>query len=91
MLRAEGPSLSRAEAFLAALRQGVNPDGVQLIGPLPAPTQRRGGRYRAQLLARAPNRSSLQRLADVILARAEDEPDGRRLRWSLDIDPLDTF
>ncbi len=90
MLRAEAASLDSAEQFLAGLRQATAPGDAQLIGPLPAPMQRRGGRFRAQLLGLAPTRASLQRLAVQLVHAAEESPAGKRLRWSLDIDPLES-
>ncbi len=90
MLRAEGPSLEQAEAFLGELRQATVAGDAQLIGPLPAPMQRRGGRFRAQLLGLAATRASLQRLAVQLVAAAEHSTAGKRLRWSLDIDPTES-
>ncbi len=90
MLRAEAASLDSAEQFLAELRQAADPGSAQLIGPLPSPMQRRGGRFRAQLLGLARNRSALQRLAVQLVSEAEASPSGKRLRWSLDIDPLES-
>jgi primosomal protein N' (replication factor Y) len=87
LLRAEGASLDSAETFLSNLRQQIDAGSARLIGPLPAPMQRRGGRYRAQLLAVAGSRRALQRAAAQLVARAEASPDGKRLRWSIDIDP----
>ncbi len=90
MLRAEAASLDSAEQFLARLRQAAEPGSAQLIGPLPSPMQRRGGRFRAQLLGLARHRSALQRLAVQLVSAAEAAPQGKRLRWSLDIDPLES-
>jgi primosomal protein N' (replication factor Y) len=92
LVRAEAGQLERAERFLFALRQGLeeNPGRVQLIGPLPAPLQRKGGRFRAQLMLLARSRSSLRESVDRLIATADGLPDGKRLRWSLDIDPMET-
>jgi primosomal protein N' (replication factor Y) len=91
LARAEGSSLESAENFLAGLRAGISGDSVQLIGPLPAPMQRRGGRFRAQLVALAASRSRLQQAAAELVSCAEESPAARQLRWSVDIDPLETF
>ncbi|MEE4192225.1 MAG: primosomal protein N' [Halieaceae bacterium] len=90
MLRAEAASLDSAEQFLAGLRQATTAGNAQLIGPLPAPMQRRGGRFRAQLLGLAASRSALQQLAVQLVTAAENSPAGKRLRWSLDIDPTES-
>jgi primosomal protein N' (replication factor Y) len=51
--------------------------------------QRRGGRYRAQLLALARSRADLARVAARLVDLAEASPTGKRIRWSVDIDPLE--
>jgi primosomal protein N' (replication factor Y) len=91
LVRAEGPSLAAAEGFLATLRADGDTGSVQLIGPLPAPMQRRSGRFRAQLLVLSPTRSRLQQAAAGLVSLAEASPAAKRLRWSVDIDPLETF
>ena len=94
MVRAEASTMQLAEDFLQQLRQGAEgnkPDGVQFIGPLPAPMQRRGGRFRAQLLLASQSRPAAQKAAQLVVEVAESLPAGKRLRWSVDVDPLDTF
>ena len=93
MVRAEAKQMQLAEEFLQELRQGVERDkltGVQFIGSLPAPMQRKSGRFRAQLLLGSPSRSAAQRAAQIVVEVAEGLPAGKRLRWSVDVDPLDT-
>jgi len=88
--RAEADSMQLAEQFLAGLKRAGTSDRVQLIGPLPSPLQRKGGRFRAQLLAVAHNRGDLQQLAARIVAEGEASTVSRKLRWSVDVDALDT-
>lgn len=64
---------------------------VLLMGPAPAPMARRGGRYRAQLLVQAGTRSDLHRFLQLFLPVIEADPESRRVRWSLDVDPLDLY
>jgi primosomal protein N' (replication factor Y) len=52
---------------------------------------RRGGRQRAQLLLQAPRREPLQRLLDTWIEAVERLPAARRVRWSLDVDPIELF
>jgi primosomal protein N' (replication factor Y) (superfamily II helicase) len=47
--------------------------------------------YRAQLLLHAPSHSPLQRLLAALMPAIEDLPEARRVRWSLDVDPLELF
>jgi primosomal protein N' (replication factor Y) len=92
LVRAEARDLSNAENFLHTLRQqAVSLPGLeaQFVGPIPAPLQRKRGFYRAQMLVSCPNRSAAQQAAEILVARAEALPEGKRLRWSLDVDPQD--
>jgi primosomal protein N' (replication factor Y) len=63
--------------------------GVQLLGPAPAPMERRAGRYRAQLLLHAGTHSPLQKFMSTWLPTLETLPEARRVRWSIDVDALD--
>lgn len=62
-------------------------DGVERWGPVPAPMERRAGRFRAHLLLKSPQRRLLHQAIEQLLPRIEALPDARRVRWSLDIDP----
>jgi primosomal protein N' (replication factor Y) len=53
--------------------------------------ERRAGHYRAQLLLHAPTHSPLQRLFGRWLPAVEELPEARKVRWSLDVDPLELF
>jgi primosomal protein N' (replication factor Y) len=53
--------------------------------------ERRSGRYRAQLLLKATHRPSLQALIDSLVTSVEATPEARRVRWSLDVDPVELF
>lgn len=95
LLRAEATRMPQAQDFLHTARQlalalPAAPE-VQLLGPAPAPMERRDGRYRAQLLLMASRRNALHRLLRAWLPALEGLPEARRLRWSLDVDPVDLF
>ncbi len=75
-------------AALAVSRQHTL-RGVQLLGPAPAPMERRAGRYRAQLLLHAATHSPLQKFMSAWLPELEALPEARRVRWSIDVDALD--
>ena len=92
LLRAEANRIEAAEAFLRDVCGQLGaPDSrtVKLVGPLPAPMQRKGGRFRAQLLLVCRSRRSAQYYGERLVSLAETLPAGKRLRWSLDVDPLD--
>jgi primosomal protein N' (replication factor Y) len=93
LIRAEAGSLDTALAFLnaAASLARRDSDGVELLGPVPAPMERRAGRHRAQLLLQGKRRADLHRLLAVLAPALETLPEGRRARWSLDVDPAEMF
>jgi primosomal protein N' (replication factor Y) len=51
---------------------------------------RRAGRHHAQLLLECPGRAPLQRFLADWVAALDTLPAARRVRWALDVDPLDT-
>ncbi|AJD46757.1 replication restart DNA helicase PriA [Isoalcanivorax pacificus W11-5] len=63
--------------------------GLQLLGPIPAPMERRQGRYRSQLLLLAPTRGILHRHLPALLDALYAHPLSRKCRWHLDVDPTD--
>ena len=64
---------------------------VRLLGPAPAAMAKRAGRYHAQLLLESTDRASLHRFLDAWLPALESLQSGRRVRWALDVDPIDIF
>ena len=90
LLRAEA---TRAESPAEYLRQAVEAaaplrgPGLELWGPVPAPMERRAGRYRAHLLLQTPARAELQAFLDRWVPELYRLPGVRRVRWSLDVDP----
>ncbi|WP_339487008.1 primosomal protein N' [Pseudomonas sp. EL_65y_Pfl2_R95] len=98
LLRAEAHKPGQAEGFLdqacteAELQlEELQLSGIELLGPVPAPMERRAGRYRAQLLIQSNARAPLHRLLNSWLNALEQMPSGRAVRWSLDVDPIDLF
>ncbi len=89
LLRADARTMSDAEDVLAAMREHIAACDVHKIGPLPAPLSRRAGMFRAQLLVSASQRAQLHHAVQAIVNFAEQLPAARRVKWSVDIDPLD--
>jgi primosomal protein N' (replication factor Y) (superfamily II helicase) len=90
LLRAEAPQRERAMAFLEEARAcaaRLGDPSVLALGPVPAPMERRAGRFRAQLLLQSDERGPLHGLLLPWLAELETLKSARRVRWSLDIDP----
>lgn len=94
LLRADATREEYARAFLeqvASWARQLEVEGVELWGPVPAPMARRAGRHRVHLLFQADRRDVLHRLLDRLPAQAAGMPAAKRVRWSLDVDPLDLY
>lgn len=94
LVRAEAAQAQVALDFLtqvAELLQANAPASVYILGPAPAPMERLGGRFRAQLLLQSDKRSSLNHCLQHLTTQVSSLPDVRKARWSIDVDPVDLF
>ena len=92
LLRAEAADADLPKAFRADARragQRVRPADIALLGPVPALMERRAGRHRAQLLVESARRRPLHRFLGEWLDEIDGLPAARRVRWSLDVDPVE--
>ena len=91
LVRAEAHTAELPRAFLTNLGERLRAvsEGVEIWGPAPAPMERRGGRYRAHLLLQADRRSQLQPCLERLVDAAPTIAGAKRVRWSLDVDPVD--
>ena len=72
------------------LASGSDADSaVTVLGPAAQTMERKDGRYRVQLLFRSAQRAALHRLVDRVLLAIRASAEARRVRWSVDIDPLE--
>jgi len=88
---AEAARRDAALAFLEEVRASAAAasSDVAILGPAPLPMERKEGRYRAQLLLRSARRGPLHELLCSTLAAVRGSPTARRVRWSVDVDPLE--
>ncbi|KQN97354.1 MULTISPECIES: primosomal protein N' [Stenotrophomonas] len=92
LLRAEAKQVEQANEFLAAVKHAMPADSpVERYGPMPAPMPRRAGFQRTQLLLSATQRRALHGLLDALVPQIYALPQARRVRWSLDVDPVDLY
>ena len=64
---------------------------VRILGPVSAPMERRAGRYRGQLLLQCRQRRNLHAMLRHLRAALEGGAMSRRVRWSIDVDPIELF
>ncbi len=92
LLRADASQREHVDAFLAAANAGLpRSDQFQIAGPMPAPMPLRAGRHRGQLLLEATSRSALHGMLRSWQLALAALPSARRVRWSLDVDPIDLY
>ncbi|QGW63691.1 primosomal protein N' [Lysobacter soli] len=93
MFRAEAQQVDACDAFLRMAREALRDvhAPLDLHGPLPAPMPRRAGFQRMQLLLSAADRRSLHAALDAALSAIHASTEARKVRWSLDVDPVDLY
>ena len=99
LLRADHRRPAIALEWLSSIRQALQDyilqqhwgHEIQLAGPLPASMEKRHDRYRALLHLYGSQRRELHHLLQWLCAFIELNPPPRDLRWSVDVDPADTF
>jgi len=91
LLRAEAVEHASLDAFLAGAVAATHDPAVQVHGPLPAPMPRRAGAFRGQVLLESAERAPLQVFLPGWLDAVRALPGERRVRWSIDVDPVDLY
>ena len=78
--------LAQFAAYLQQVKRNIAPE-LQILGPMPAPFSKKAGQYRWQLLLQHPSRATLHQ---ILTAFERDQADqATKVRWILDVDPLD--
>ena len=89
LLRAEAPKLSTALDFLYQVMSKINPGKeIEIFDPVPAQMAKLKGMERAHLLIQSGSRKELQKFLTIWRAKI-DKISTRKIRWTLDIDPLE--
>jgi len=94
LLRAAAHKQIDAMRFLDLARQHLvarRNASLRVLGPVDAPMARKAGRYRAQLLLQSNDRAPLHRALTTLRPILESEPSARKVRWSIDVDPVELF
>lgn len=93
LLRAEAKNAELPTQFLEEIKNILLAETsmVNLYGPIPALMEKKAGKFRAQLLLQSKKRSALQRILPVLICEAEKLPLARKVRWSLDVDPVEVL
>lgn len=94
LLRAAAPRREDAREFLdmaRAIAESMQVAEVRILGPVSAPMERKAGRYRAQLLLQSNQRGKLHGMLRHLRTSLESNSASRKVRWSIDVDPIELF
>jgi primosomal protein N' (replication factor Y) len=94
LVRASAPKREDCWHLLDELRKVADLHAgseLRVLGPVSSPMERRAGRYRAQILLQCRQRQPLHELLDLMHLKMESSPLARRVRWSIDVDPIELF
>ena len=93
LLRAEAPADAAVQDFLIEAKEAftTHATAASIHGPLPAPMPRRAGKARAQLHLSAAQRPALQAVLTAWIPQLHALKSARKVRWSLDVDPVDLY
>ncbi len=92
LLRAETTQSNHALDFLSQAKMiaaQLSEKGVTILGPIPAPMERKAGHFRGLLLFQANDRRMLHRWLTEFLSQLTAKATSHRVRWSIDVDPLE--
>ncbi len=96
LVRASAHQRGQTTEFLERIAAGAaailgDRADVRVLGPVSAPMERLAGRYRGQLLLQATERRPLHTLLANLEPQLEGDAAARRVRWSIDVDPVELF
>ena len=91
LLRAEATNLSPVDEFLDLAARWARKLGgkVTVYDPVRPQMERLKGMERSQLLIQAASRQALQQFLQEWVAQLRTLPQGSKVRWSVDVDPLE--
>ncbi|WP_440054392.1 primosomal protein N' [Pseudoalteromonas sp. T1lg65] len=91
IIRAEATNVNFVLRFLSDLVPATPYPGIQLLGPIPAPLERIAGKYRYQLHIHAQQRPVLHDYLAQLARYMSEHELANRVKWSIDVDPMDTY
>ena len=89
MLRAQSNDQAALLRFLHSVKDDLRAVEIDTLGPAPAPLAKKANQHRMQLLLKSPSRQKLHASLTQLRAGLSHNKLARRVRWSLDVDPMD--
>lgn len=93
MVRTEDFDSDTAAKFLISIKQGLLQldENLWVMGPIPAAHAKRAGKFRWQLVIQHANRKKLQQIMTQAIPNIQALPLSNKVKWKIDIDPVDNF
>lgn len=90
VIRAESTQPNLGQEWLAGLSQYLQQyEGLLMLGPMPAPMSRKAGKYRHMMTIQSQSRPYLHKLVNWLLENLDSIQKDNRIRWTVDVDPVD--
>ena len=93
LIRAQSHKKKYTWSFLEEAKKiliSQKPD-FSILGPVSAPMEKKASHYRGQLLLQSEGRKSLNQSLKVFIDEIERKKFVRRVKWSIDVDPIELF
>jgi primosomal protein N' (replication factor Y) len=93
LLRCEAIKAELGHQFMNAAKASLTQlsSVCEHYGPLPAPMEKRAGRFRSQIFLQSNNRKDIHQTLQQWLPQLRQLKEARKIRWSIDVDPYDTY
>ncbi|STX30188.1 Primosomal protein N' (replication factor Y) [Legionella beliardensis] len=89
VIRAQHKQHQRIEHFLKTIKNYLNNQAIQVLGPAPAPLARKANLFRMQLLIKAASRKQLHTILTAMREWIKITKQSQDIRWNIDVDPQD--
>lgn len=90
LLKAESTHATAGEEWLASLIPHLSTfTNLQCWGPTPAPLMKKAGKFRFLLTLQCQSRPYLHKVVDWLIENLDSIQKDNRIRWSIDVDPID--
>ncbi|WP_207385029.1 primosomal protein N' [Legionella fairfieldensis] len=89
VIRAQDKVPSKVLSFLHASKEQLESQGIQVLGPAPAPLARKAEQHRMQLLIKSPSRKKLHYTLTQWRLWLTINKLTHKVRWNVDVDPMD--
>jgi len=90
LIQAKARKYLDAENFLHKIKKIIQKDDqIEIFGPMPSSMQKKANLYNLNLIIQAKNKSKLNYAIKDCIPSLKDIPYSNKIKWTIDIDPID--